>query len=228
MATLTATATIVTGLLRRSDLTAEAKTEIGNAIRHYSRRNTWVIEHRGGTITTSAGTNWYSTIDLTASGHNAIDDGYTGTDPTSTTDLDQMLKMEFAKIEDGSVDWPLERVAYRPFERMLEGTAVQGTPSYITLHAGQIGLWPTPGSAFTVYISGMFKPLVPSSDTDESVWLDKYNELIELSAARRLASKHMQDTEAAEMYARLEAEQELLLVAENSARRTRGVLRSTF
>lgn len=224
MATLGATVTTVTDMIRRSDLTTEAKEELQNAIRHYARRNTWLHEHRGGTVTASAGTAWYSTIDLTAGA--GVDDGYSGTDPTSTTDLDQLLGIDYAKLVL-AVDWPLDLVNYRTFETLAENTTTSGTPRYITRYAGQIGLWPSPDSAYTVYISGKFKPVIPSGDSDESVWLDKYNELIECAAARRLAVKHLQDYEMAQGFAAEEREQEALLLAEGATRRTIGKLQPT-
>lgn len=226
MATLSSCATNVTNMIRRSDLVAEAKTEIGNAIRHYSRRATWVNERRGGTITTVASQTWYTTIDNTAGA--GIESSPSGTTPTATDSLTDLIRITYAKLEQGTVDWPLDVVDYRYFETLTEGSSTESTPRFITHYVGQIGLWPTPGAAYTVYLSGFYKPTVPSADSNESVWLTQYQELIESSAARRLAMKWLQDAEMAQMHSMVEQEQERLLIAEGAARRTTGTLRAEF
>lgn len=226
MATLSDVATNVTGMIRRSDLEAEAKAEIGNAIRHYSRRNSWVIERRGASITTVVGQTYYTTVDNTTGV--GLESSPVGTTPTSTDSLKDIIDIVYAKLEIGAIDWPLTLVSYRRFETLLENTTVSGTPNYITHYAGQIGLWPAPDQAFTVYISAMFKPAVPTVDADESVWFDQYQELIENSAARRLGQKWMQDPEMAQLFSAAEQEQEHLLLAEGMRRQGVGRLTPTI
>jgi len=223
MATLSSVADNVTDMLRRTGdttLTAPIKAEVQNAIRHYSRRASWVIERRGSEITMVAGQEWYSLIDNTTG--NGIEDSPTGTTPTSTDDTLEILSITYAKLELGAIDWPLSFVTYSNFERLLENNDVSGTPRYITHYAGQIGVWPRPGSAFTLYISVTAKPAVPSADADDSVWFQQYEELIENSTARRVAFKWLHDRELGGTFALVEKEQEDLLLAEGAVRSSTG------
>ncbi len=225
MATLATVRANVADLLRgRTDLNSQIDAEIQNAIRHYTRRASWINERRGGTIATVIGTTWYSTIDLTTGG--GIEDSPTGTAPTSTASVKDLLKVIYFKLEQGAIDWPLTRVSYDEFERLVEGNAVQGIPDYMTIFAGQIGLWPTPSAVFSLYISAFWKPTVPTADAHESVWFAEHLELIENSAARRVAFKWTHDKELGAVFALLEKEQEDLLLAEGAARTTTGKLKS--
>ncbi len=227
MATLSTVRANVADMLRgRTDLNSQIDAEIQNAIRHYSRRANWINERRGGTITTVSGTTWYSEIDLTA-GAGIEDSSIVGTGPSATEDFNNLIKVIYAKLEQGSIDWPLTRVSYIEFERLVEGNAVTGTPDYYTTFAGSFGLWPTPGTAYTVYVSAFWKPTVPTADAHESVWFDEHKELIEDSATRRVAFKWTHDKELGAMFALLEKEQEDLLFAEGAARTTTGRLKAT-
>lgn len=227
MAILSTVRSNVASMLRgRTDLNSEITQEIQNAIRHYSRRASWVIERRGGTITTVAGQHWYSTIDNTA-GH-GVENSPSGTTPTSADDLRDLIEIIYAKVELGNLDWPLDRVSYRTFETLEEGTSTSTTPRYITHFAGQIGFWPAPANSNdTLYVSGFYKPSIPSADSDDSVWFQQYQELIENSAARRMCQKWTHDTELLQMFLSAEREQELLLSAESCTRTTTGRLTPT-
>ena len=225
MATLSDVASAVETMIQRSDQTANIKTAVKDAIRHYSRRNSWVIERRGAEIDLVASQTWYSTIDNTAGV--GIESSPVGTAPTAADSLIGLLDIDYAKLEIGAIDWPLSIYSYRTFETLLENNSVSGTPRYITRRTGQIGFWPTPDRAFTCYLSGTFKPTVPSADADESVWFDQYQELIENSAARRMAFRWLQDTEMGGVFALAEKEQEDLLIAEGRTRRATGRITPT-
>ncbi len=226
MATLSTVRANVADMLRgRTDLNSQIDAEIQNAIRHYSRRVNWINERRGGTITTVSGTTWYSSIDLTTG--SGVESSPEGTTPDSTESVLDIIKVIYAKLEQGSIDWPLTRVSYNEFERLVEGNAVTGTPDYYTVFNGSFGLWPTPGSAFTVYVSAFWKPAVPTADGHESVWFTQHLELIENSAARRVAFKWTHDKDLGATFALLEREQEDLLFAEGAARMTTGRLKAT-
>ncbi len=226
MATLSTVRANVADILRgRTDLNSQIDAEIQNAIRHYNRRVNWINERRGGTITTVSGTTWYSQIDLTTGA--GIEASPSGTTPSATAKIKELIKVIYAKLEQGSIDWPLTRVSYDEFERLVEGNAVTGTPDYYTTFAGSFGLWPTPGTVYTVYVSAFFKPSVPTAASHESVWFDEHLELIENSAARRVAFKWIHDKDLGATLALLEKEQEDLLLAEGAARTTTGRLKAS-
>lgn len=228
MATLADVRSNVADMLRgRTDLNDQIDAEIANAIRHYNRRTNWITERRGGTITTVAGQHWYSTIDLTT-GH-GVEDSPSGTTPTASASLTDLVKLIYAKVENGNLDWPLDLVSYRTWETLDEGVSTSATPRYIAHFAGKIGLWPAPANAGdTIYLSGFFKPTVPTSGNDESVWFAQYRELIENAAAGRAAAKWLHDMELAQTYRGLAAEQEALLWAEGTSRQTTGRLTPTM
>jgi len=227
MATLATVRANVADMLRgRTDLNDQIDAEIQNAIRQYNRRVNWLTERRGGTIATVSGTTWYSTIDLTTS--SGFGDATSGTTPTSTEDFKNVIKVIYAKLEQGAIDWPLTLVSYDEFERLVEGNSVSGTPDFYTTFAGQIGFWPTPGSVYSVYVSAFWKPILPTADSDESVWFDENLELIEVSAARRAAFKWLHDPELGGAFALAEKEQDDLLLAEGASRTTTGRLKPTL
>jgi hypothetical protein len=226
MPTLSSVRASVADMLRgRTDLNSQITVEIQNAIRHYSRRTSWLTERRGGIVTTVAGQTWYSTIDLTQGA--GFGSATSGTTPTTTENFKNVIKVIYAKLEQGAIDWPLTQVTYDEFERLVEGNAVSGTPDYYTTFAGQIGFWPTPGFVYTAYISAFWRPIIPTLETDESVWFDENLELIENSAARRAAFKWLHDPELGGLYALAEKEQEDLLLAEGASRNTTGRTKPT-
>jgi len=227
MSTLADVTANVTNMLRRTGDTGLAtpiQQEVQNAVRHYSRRPSFVIERRQMTIATVASQVWYSLLDNSSSA--GFGDSATGTAPSATDSTLNLLKPIFAKVEQGAIDWPIEYVPYQPdFAALEAGAAITGIPSFWTFYAGRIGLYPTPAAVYTVYISGFFKPTVPTDGTHESAWFDQQIELIEVAAAKRVAMKWLHDTEMGMVFAQLEAEQESLLFAESAYRGTSGRVR---
>jgi hypothetical protein len=217
----TITANVVSQTLR-SDLEAEIKAEIKASIREFNRRPWYLTEVRGGTFATVAGTEFYNSVDFTA-GASYGD----STDFTATTSAKDVVSIRYAKIEDGSIDIPLDPVPYRDFEALREGSQTSGYPNIITLYAGQIGVWPIPTNALTIYISATVKGAVPSSDTDGSVWFEEAQELIEASAAKRLYAKYIKDTESALVHQEIERGQIRAILAEATRKMGTGRVRPT-
>ncbi len=192
-----------------TDLEAEIKAEIRNAVRFYNRKPMHFTEMRGGTLTTEAGVTWYSEVTAGTSARNddnlviTVDDMASTLDYAEPLHTDQIVKFHYMRENPGAsgLNEPLSQIPYANFERMFEGSAPQGQPQYFTRYAGEIGIWPTPAAAHTLYWSAIVKPGVPSADTDESVWFFHANELIEAAAARRVCSKYLRDHERAQYYA---------------------------
>lgn len=205
-----------------TDLESEIKTEIQNSIRFYNRKPIHLTEVRGGELVTVAGTTWYSTVDLTTG------DGDQSIAGRSAVDVNSIIDIHYMRENPGAsgLNEPLSRVPYQHFERMFEGSTPQGQPEFFTLYAGQIGIWPTPAAAHTIYWSGIVKPVVPALNADTSIWFDQANELIEASAARRVCSKYLRDNERAQMYAAEEAAAYNVLQHEHTSKVSTGRLRS--
>jgi len=227
MATLADVTSNVTNMLRRTGDTGLAtpiQQEVQNAVRHYSRMPSFVIERRQMNIATVASQTWYSLLDNSSSA--GFGDSATGTAPSATDSTLDLLRPIFAKVEQGSVDWPMEFVPYNPdFANLEGGSSVSGIPSFWTFYAGRIGLFPTPSAVYTVYLSGFFKPAVPTDGTHESAWFDQQIELIEVAAAKRVALKWLHDFELGQTFSMLEKEQESVLLGEGAYRMGSGRVR---
>lgn len=174
------------------DLGAEIKAEIAETVRYYSRQNFALTEFRGFELAATNGVTWYSAIDMTpGDGDQAA---------RASVDVKDVLTIAYGREND----WPMERIDYRAFERLFEGTPSSGRPNYWTVYAGQIGLWPMPDDGYTVYFSGTIKPAVPALDADTSVWFDEAGELIEAGACRRVCLKYLRDRDRAMEFGALE------------------------
>ena len=113
--------------------------------------------------------------------------------------MNDVLKIDYARENPGSsnLNEPLFFLDYKVFESQLEGSTPSGPPNYYTRYAGQIGIWPTPDAAYPLYFSGKVKPVIPTQDTDTSVWLDQQEELIVAGACKRVCMKYLRDSERA-------------------------------
>lgn len=203
------------------DLEAEIKDEIGNAIRYYNRKPWHLTEVRGITLTTVANQTWYSSVDLTTG---AGDQDLTG---RTALDTKEILNIQYARENPGSsgLNEPLCKISYQQFEAQQEGSTPTGPPTYWTYYAGQIGIWPTPDAAYTLYFSATVKPVVPTADADTSVWLDEQEELIAAAACKRIALKHLRDKDRSQDFALIEAEMLQGLESENLIKTSSGRLR---
>ena len=220
--TLATIAANVANQTLRSDLSAEIRSEIKAAIREFNRKPWYLTEVRGGTFPTVANTEFYSSVDFTAGASYG-----SSTDFTSTTSAKDIVKIRYAKIEDGSLDVRLDVVSNQEFETFREGAQSTGYPDRISLYAGQLGLWPVPSSALTVYISAVVKGAIPSSDSDGSVWFDEAQELIEAAAAKRLYAKYILDMEKALVHQEIERQQISALTGEAVRKMGTGRVRPT-
>lgn len=176
-----------------TDLAAEIKEEIGNAITSLNRYKWHLTEVRDFTLTTVADTTFYSTVDLSAgTGEQAV----SGRTALAVTEI---VSIDYGREEVGSsgLREPLRQISYRELERLREGTNPASTPEYFARYAGQIGLWPTPGSVQTITFSGKVKPVVPTGDSESSVWFDRASELVECEALKRVCQKYLRDTQRA-------------------------------
>ena len=182
------------------DLETEIKDQIAETIRYYNRQAYHLTEFRGAELTTVLGTTWYSTVDLTNG------DGDQDNTARTAVDVNQIMALNYMRENPGAsgLNEPMDRISYRDFERLFEGSTPNGTPTYYTVYGGQIGIWPTPDDAYTLYFSAHIKPVVPTGDTDTSVWFDEANEMIESGALKRVCLKYLRDTERAAEFAAIE------------------------
>lgn len=200
------------------DLESEIKTEIGETIRFYNRQPFHLTEFRGVTLTTVASTTWYSSVDMTSG------DGDQDNTSRSAVDTKEILNLEYMRENPGSsgLNEPLFKIPYLQFERLQEGSTPEGTPQYWTFYAGQIGIWPTPAGAYDLYFSAHMKPVVPTADSDTSVWLTECEEMILAGAAKRVCLKHLRDNERAQVFAAIENSAAMQLEKEHVLKSSSG------
>mgnify|MGYP006935322130 CR=1 FL=1 len=203
------------------DLEAEIKEEIAEAIKFYNRRPNHLTEFRGFEVTTASSTTWYSTIDLTNG------DGDQDSTGRTAVNANTILTIDYARENPGGSgnNEPLSKVSYQSFEGFFEGATSSGSPTYFTYYAGQIGVWPTPDGAYTLYFSGDVKPVVPTADSDTSVWFDEAEELIEAAACKRVCLKYLRDSERAMTFVAAEKDAEASFHSEYVRKSTSGKVR---
>jgi hypothetical protein len=181
-----------------TDLETEIKEEIGEAITFYNRKPWHLTEVRNITLTTVASTIWYSTVDVSTG---AGDQSVSG---RSSVDVNSILSIDYLRENASSITDDLRRFDYRSFEQLQEGSPPGGVPYGYTMYAGQIGIYPTPDQAYTLTFSAHVKPVVPTSDSDTSVWFDEAEELIVAGAIKRVLLKYIRDAERAGTYVAIE------------------------
>lgn len=216
MATLAEIAATVADMLARADLDTQIKGEISRAIRRLRTETTHLNEVRGLEFITVAGAPWYSTLTT----GNSTSEATLG----ATVDVSEVLNIQYMRETPGSsqLNEGMLPISYLEFERLFEGSSSSGDPEYYTLHAGQIGLWPTPSAAQTIYLTATVRPLVPVMDGDMSVYFEEAGELVEMMTAERVARKFIRDYEQAAGYERAVTPLLMALKAEASMKRASG------
>ena len=209
--------TRVADQLARSDLNTQIDREIQLAMARYNRRVSWLHEVREVSLTSVAAQAWYSSVDVS-----------TGTGPQDTTgrtavDVTDIQKIDY--MRDPNYD-DLRQVHYSDFEGFFDTTGAAGRPTYFTLYAGQIGIWPVPDGVTIYTLSAVVKPVIPSLATDESIWFDQAQELIENAAAAAICRKFIQDGERAQAFQVYETEAWNDLVREGNQKMATGKLRA--
>jgi hypothetical protein len=177
--------------LARTDLNTQIDREIQLAIIRYNKRVSWLHEVRAATLASVASQPWYTTINVsTGSGPQAV----SGRTAVTVQDIQKIEYMRDPQYDD------LRQVHYSEFEHFFDTTGASGRPTYFTIYAGQIGIWPVPDAVTTYTLSVVVKPVVPSSAADESVWFDQAQELIENAASAAVCRKFIQDGERAQAF----------------------------
>ena len=209
--------TRVADQLARSDLNTQIDREIQLAMARYNRRVSWLHEVREVSLTSVAAQAWYSSVDVsTGTGPQDV----TGRTAVDVTDIQKISYMRDPDYDD------LRQVHYSDFEGFFDTTGAAGRPTYFTLYAGQIGIWPVPDGVTIYTLSAVVKPIIPSLAADESIWFDQAQELIENAAAAAICRKFIQDGERAQAFQVYETEAWNDLVREGNQKMATGKLRA--
>lgn len=203
--------------LARTDLDTQIDREIQLAITRYNRRVSWLHEVREISLTSVIGQPWYDEVDVsTGSGPQDV----TGRTSVAVSDVQKIEYMRDPDYED------LRQVHYREFERFFDTTGAAGRPAYFTLYAGQVGIWPVPDGVTVYTMSAVIKPVIPALATDQSVWFDQAQELIENAAAAAVCRKFIQDGDRAQAFQVYETEAWNDLVREGNQKMATGKLKA--
>lgn len=209
-----------------TDLEGEIKDEIAASIRYYNRQPWHLTEVRGLTITTVAQTTWYTTASAGLPPNQA--EGLQDLEPSPGNDprtirVNDILRIKYMR-EGGTtaLTEPMKFMPYDEFETFFEGATPVANPTYYTRYAGQIGVFPTPDAAYTLYLSAEVKPVVPTGDNDTSIWLDEAEDMIEADATKRVLVKHIRDGMRAAEFAALEQVERVNLMNEHRLKTASG------
>lgn len=207
----------IADMLSRSDLETQITQEIGLACARYAKKITHLTEVRGAILDTVAEQVWYSTVDLSGGA------SYSDVSARTSVAVREIVKLEY--IRRSTLFEPMKFSEYKDFEALQDTSGAPGPPYFFTLYAGQIGLWPAPVDVEEIYFSAQVKPVVPTDNDAESVFFDECQELIEVSAAGRVARKYLRDFEVARDFEAQEALHYSDLLSEHVAKSGTGRIR---
>lgn len=164
----------------RTDLTAQIKSAILDAVAFYSRERVAGNEKRWS-LDTIAGTKFYG-----------IDTPSPGTLPDDILEIDSITVTANARI------YQLDSWSYTDLDAIDAGTTpLSGYPRLWAWYAGQLRLYPTPNAAYTLTISGQTKLPELSADGDSNFWTNEGELLIRCRAKRELYAHVLMDDENA-------------------------------
>ena len=170
--------------LARSDLMAEIRREINNAIAFYGNKSFWFNEASMAQITTVQGQRYYP---LPANFASVLD--VLSTLGNYTYRLEARTEQYLDQIDWGNNFW-------------------SGYPTDYSLWNGQIRLFPPPQGGLPVTVKGtvILAPTPLTNDTDNNAWLSSAEELIRTRAARQIYGRYIRDPEQYALYTQLEKE----------------------
>lgn len=183
MGTLSALkARMVAELGNRTDLTTPITNAVSDAVAEYQGRRFW-FNQASTTFSTVAGTDSY----------------------TTATIPDDIAQVDSLRLTSGGSIYALREVAWSWIDDAAINTASRGRPSRWAYYAQSIRLYPTPDAAYTITIKYHQKVDAPSAEGDSNVWTTEAEELIRLSAMRRVYGRHLMNGQQAAQYAAEEA-----------------------
>lgn len=141
--------------LNRSDLTAQIKKAIVSAVEHYERERWWFEETIDATVSTTAAQNYVTNAVITT-----------------------MATIDKVQITVGSSKYTLFPVSYEEWALEAAASSTSGQPTEYTYYQDRLYLFPTPGSTYTLTISGVQRLTTLSADADNNGFTNYCEELI--------------------------------------------------
>lgn len=193
--------------LTRTDIDAQTKSAVQDAIKFYEPERFWFNQTRSLTFPTIAAQNNYGAVAL--------------------SQIPNIIQIDRMFFRDATSQWLLEKQEEVDFEWLLGSNAANGRPTDYTFIDGQIYFWPTPAAVYTVrpIMHYRLTPLV--ADADSSPWCNEAENLIRAHAKMILYSNLIEDDAGA---ARMQAQIPALkakLDEETTSRLSTGRIRGT-
>lgn len=172
--TFAAIKTRIADELNRSDLTAQIAKAVISAVQHYERERWWFMETIDASVATVAAQNYVT--DAIISSMNFIDK---------------------VQITVGSSKYTLTRVPYDEWAVEAAQTT-SGQPTEYTYWQDRLYLYPTPGSIYTLTISGVQRLATLSGDSDANGFTNYCEEVIRQRAEADIRCNVVIDEKARE------------------------------
>lgn len=189
--------------LRRSNISADIKAAINDAIREAGKTRFYLNEVRGATFPTVAATEYYSDLNM-----EEIDAVYYFQGPT-----------RYNLTVENNLD----------ADRYAEGGVSGGQLETYSRHGMQIRLYPVPNAVRTIYVDGFGRltpyPLV--ADNDTNAWMTEGEAYIRALAKSYVLRDVVRDFSEAVVYQALADDRKAELVEANGLRMGTGRLRPT-
>lgn len=193
--------------LTRTDLDAQTKSAVTDAIRFYEADRFWFNQTRSLTFPTVASRNAYTAADF--------------------AQLPNVIEFDRLFIQDGTTLYGLTKQEYDRFEWFLGFNSANGRPTDYCYIDGQLLLWPTPAAVYTMRPHMHYRLPMLSADTDSTAWCNEAENLIRAHAKMILYANVIEDdTGAARMQAQIPA-LKAKLDEETTSRLSTGRIRGT-
>ena len=140
--------------LNRSDLTSQISLAVISAVEHYERERWWFEETIDASVSTTAAQNYVTNAVITT-----------------------MAKIDKVQITIGSAKYELKKISYDEWADQATSTT-SGQPSEYAYYQDRLYLYPTPGSTYTLTISGVQRLTTLSAAGDSNGFTNYCEELI--------------------------------------------------
>jgi len=187
--------------IHRTDLTDEIAYAISDAVKHYQSKR-FLFNQTRGTLTTVAGTEFYS-------------------------DLTDIASIDTVTLTINARKTVLDEWSYGEMERIATTTNTNNQPWAWSWYDEQIRLYPVPDAAYTLTVSYVQKIDIPGADSGSNIWTNQAEELIRHAAKKRLYRDVTMDDASAVRSEAAENEQ-LARLTKESNRLAAGGLRGSM
>lgn len=196
--------------LTRTDLDAQTKSAVTDAIEFYEPDRFWFNQTRSPAVAgfpTVGGQNTYTSSDLDKIPH--------------------VIEFDRIFLLDSVSQWELTKQEYADFEWLLGMKTANGRPTDYTYVDGQLLFWPTPNTVYSVRPHMHYRLPMLVADTDSTAWCNEAEPLIRAHAKMILLMNVIEDDAGA---ARMQAQIPALkskLDEETTSRLATGRIRGT-